>query len=205
MKYQISLFLKIENQEIQRKINFKLHSSSNKKRIRSISYPSRKFSEKFFSKTSIEFFASWFSQFSRNSFAQLKSNITMNRHQVEIFHLLLLSSTNSSLNWDKKRAWFRGGKRWKKESSRFKKERATQKRELGRVYAIRHIRIITTTGMPVDCGMLCANASRHLHHFYQIQLFLEFFFSPLRFVHDGESFHFTQKLWEEWNWNFEIE
>lgn len=100
----------------------------------------------------------------------------MNRHQVEIFHLLLLSSTNSSLNWDKKRARFRGGKRWKKESSRFKEERATQKRELGRVYAIRHIRIITTTGMPVDCGMLCANASRHLHHFYQIQLFLEFFF-----------------------------
>lgn len=200
MKHQISLFLKIENQEIQRK-----KSTSNyilppiKKEFDQSPIHVENFP------TSIEFFASWFSQFSRNSFAQLKSNITMNRHQVEIFHLLLLSSTNSSLNWDKKRARFRGGKRWKKESSRFKEERATQKRELGRVYAIRHIRIITTTGMPVDCGMLCANASRHLHHFYQIQLFLEFFFSPLRFVHDGESFHFTQKLWEEWNWNFEIE
>lgn len=118
----------------------------------------------------------------------------MNRHQVEIFHLLLLSSTNSSLNWDKKRARFRGGKRWKKESSRFKEERATQKRELGRVYAIRHIRIITTTGMPVDCGMLCANASRHLHHFYQIQLFLEFFFFSTSLRPRRRKFSFHPKI-----------
>lgn len=94
-----------------------------------------------------------------------------------------------------------GGKKgaisWRKEiKERFKEERATQKRELGRVYAIRHIRIITTTGMPVDCGMLCANASRHLHHFYQIQLFPTrvLFFFPRRW----KSFFFfcIQKLVE---------